>query len=104
MPKQYDPKWSEPTEPEKPASNLRSIEGGRAIAAQEVLSQFASETETLSVNCQDMAGFMVVVWDDEGGMHRSFFNAPRSPYSPEMLTSLLSEKIKAAVHTATEVE
>jgi hypothetical protein len=102
MPKLYDEKWSKSPEPEKVATNIRPIEGGRAIAAQAVLSEFASETETVSTTSQDMAGFLVIAWDDEGGMVSAFHNAPRSPFSAELLTTILTDKVKSVINSVTQ--
>lgn len=75
-------------------SALNKIEGGRAAEALKLLNEFAADTQSLSVDCQDMAGFVVFVWDDTGTFHSAFSNGVRSPYSKELAGILLAKKIE----------
>jgi hypothetical protein len=77
-------------------SNLVQIEGGRAIAARDVQAAFASETETLMLECADMAGFFVVVWDDEGARASVMYRGKRCPYGPTMIKDMIT----SALHDA----
>lgn len=75
-------------------SFVSKVDGGRAQAALEIHNDFARDTETLTVNCADMAGYVVVVFDDEGRMKTAMRNGVRSPYSNELAGHLLSKKVE----------
>lgn len=73
---------------------LNLVEGGRAKAALEVHNDFASETETLTIDTHNMAGFVVIVWDDEGVFNTAMCNGVRSPYAKELAGMLLAKKVE----------
>lgn len=75
-------------------SFLKATEGRRASAALEVQSDFARDTEALTISCADMAGYVVIVWDDEGHMQTAMSNGVRSPYSKELAGMLASKKVE----------
>lgn len=78
---------------------LKAIEGGRNIAANNVCSEFAKSTEELSVDAGLMAGFAVVVWDDEGQMSCAVHIGARTPFSPMQLLGFASDMIRSKVLT-----
>lgn len=80
-----------------PPSNLRFIEGGRAIAARNVQASFAVDTDAVSSNLGGMAGYYVVAWDDEGTMITAYHCGTRNPYSVAMLPDLLRGRIASDV-------
>lgn len=78
----------------QPESFLQKVEGGRAQAALEVHNEFADDTQSLTTDCADMAGYVVIVWDDEGHMQTAMCNGVRSPYSKELAGALLAKKVE----------
>ena len=80
-----------------PPSNIRCIEGGRAIAARNVQASFAVDTDAVSSDLTSMAGYYVVAWDDEGGMVSAYHCGARNPYSVAMLPELLRGRIASDI-------
>lgn len=78
-------------------SNVRSIEGGRAIKARDVQAEFAKETSSVSELCPNAAGFFVIMWDDEGEFAYSVHKGDRNPYAPSLLPNIVKEKVRAAL-------
>jgi len=74
--------------------DLTLVEGGRARAANDVQNLFAELTSELSIECPEMAGFVVVAWDDEGFMNCTFHVGPRTPVPGMMLRDYVNQKIK----------
>lgn len=72
-----------------PTSNIRCIEGGRAIAARNVQASFAVDTDTVSSTFPDMAGYFLVAWDDQGCMVSAYHCGARNPFSPAMIPDLV---------------
>lgn len=88
----------QPTLPlDLPPSNLRTIEGGRAIAARNVQAAFAVDTDQVSSELQSMAGFWLVAWDDEGFMMSAYHCGHRNPFSPAMLPELIRGRAAADI-------
>ena len=76
---------------------LRVIEGGRNIEGNDVAARFAAATEALSVECAPMAGFAVVVWDDEGRMHSDVHAGMRTPFSTMAIPQYAADLFKADI-------
>lgn len=79
---------------ERPA--FTSIEGGRAIAARDVSASMAVDGDELSCT-ENMAGYVIIVWDDEGGVGSAFHLGSRNPFSPAMLPDLLRQRIATEI-------
>lgn len=75
-------------------TNLVAIEGGRAVAARNVLAQFAADTEALSTESNDMAGYAVVVWDDRGFRSIAVHQGARCPMAPTLVPDFVSQAVK----------
>jgi predicted lipoprotein len=75
-------------------SFLKATEGRRASAALEVQTDFARDTEAITINCAEMAGYIVIAWDDEGHMQTAMSNGVRSPYSRELIGVLAAKKVE----------
>lgn len=73
--------------------NLRSIEGGRAIAARDVLASFAVDTDSISTDCLEMAGFVVIAWDDVGAVTLAYHLGTRNPFSPCMIGDVVKNRL-----------
>lgn len=78
---------------------LKVIEGGRSIEGNDVLARFADETQELSIETKPMAGYAVVVWDDEGNFSTAIHIGARTPFSPMMLPKFASDLVKSKVVT-----
>lgn len=78
--------------------NIRVIEGGRTLYARDVQAAFADKTEAASVDTPDMAGFLIVVWDDQGMMATKFHHGQMSPYAPSLLPDIIRDSVRAVIH------
>lgn len=79
---------------QEPLSLLEKVEGDRAKAALEIHNEFASDTQAITVECPEMAGYVVIAWDDEGHFQDAMCNGVRSPYAKEMIGMLLAKKVE----------
>lgn len=90
-----------PDQPElpldNPPSNIRSIEGGRAIAARNVHASFAVDTGEMTTLLPDMAAYWLVAWDDEGNMVTAYHCGARNPFSPAMIPDLVRGRAAADI-------
>lgn len=75
---------------------LYPIEGGRAIAARDVMSSMSVDADELSCT-ENIAGYAIIVWDDEGGVGSAFHLGSRNPFSPAMLPDVLRQRIAADI-------
>lgn len=80
-----------------PPSNLRTIEGGRAIAARNVHASFAVDSDAITTGIGDMAGYVLMAWDDEGTMMSAHHFGSRNPFSPAMMPDLVRGRLAADV-------
>jgi hypothetical protein len=78
-------------------SNLRPIEGGRAIQARNVRASFAVDCDEIESTAENMAGYAVVAWDDEGGMTFVYHAGVRNPFSPAMIPDLVRNRVAAEI-------
>ena len=76
---------------------LKVLEGGRAIAANEVLAEFASKTADISTEVETMAGFAVMAWDDEGNLVTEVHIGGRTPFSPMLVPAFARDLFKADI-------
>lgn len=76
---------------------LRAVEGGRNIEANVVLAEFARVTEKLSVEANPMAGFAVVLWDDQGQMQSHVYAGERTPFSTMLIPKFASDLFTADI-------
>jgi len=74
-----------------------AIEGGRSIAARDVQAEFAKQTEELSHKYDMLAGFAIMVWDDEGEVSSVVYFGKRSAFGPVLIPSIASEAFKRDV-------
>lgn len=81
---------------------LKAIEGGRNIEGNAVVSRFAALTEELSVEVSPMAGFAVIVWDDEGRMQSRYYAGVRTPFSTMAIPQYASDLLKADIIKGTQ--
>lgn len=70
---------------------LISIDRGRDIEANDVHAQFAEKTERVLVQCERMAGFAVVAWDDEGVAEIEYHQGKNSPLPSMMVPRLVKD-------------
>lgn len=82
-----------PKEPPK----IVLIEGGRSIKARDVQAEFAKQTEELSHEFDMLAGFAILVWDDEGQIASVVYFGERSSFAPIMIPSIASDVFKQDV-------
>lgn len=80
-------------------SKVYAIEGGRSIKARDVLADFATRTDSLAIEYPLMAGFCIVVWNDEGDAEIAIRRGMRCPYAPTMLVDLIKSKVTKAFGT-----
>lgn len=80
-----------------PPSNVRSIEGGRAIAARDAHASFAVDTDTITTSLRDMAGYVVIAWNDEGDFSPALYCGSRNPFSPVMIPDLVRGVVSRCV-------
>lgn len=81
---------------------FKVIEGGRNIEGNDVVARFAEATQELSVECSPMAGFAVVVWDDEGRMLSTVYAGVRTPFSTMAIPQYASDLFKADIIKGTQ--
>lgn len=91
-----------PDEIGQPIGQLVAIEGGRSIAARDVQAEFAKQTEELSHEFDTMAGFAVLVWDDEGQISSVVYFGKRSAFGPVLIPSIASDAFKRDVMVVDE--
>jgi hypothetical protein len=77
-------------EPVKAAPSLIAIEGGRSIAARDVQAEFAKQTEELSTEYDAMAGFAILVWDDQGQASSIVHFGKRNGFAPILIPGIAS--------------
>lgn len=82
---------------ESEAPKLVAIEGGRSIAARDVQAEFAKQTEELSHEFDTMAGFAVLVWNDEGEITSVIHMGKRNGFSPVLIPVIASDAFKMDV-------
>ncbi len=70
---------------------LTLIEGDRAKVANDVKAQFATDTEILSIECDEMAGYVVIAWDAEGFPCSAFKLGPHNPIPHMMVPSIVKD-------------
>lgn len=98
MPKHYDKKWTgEEDAPVQEKKKIRSIDGGRAIQARDVVAEFGTASDEVCIETDNMAAFAIFAIDDEGFVVMRSFIGRRCPYSP----ALLSDVIKKHADTIT---
>jgi hypothetical protein len=73
---------------------LVPIEGGRAIAARDVLAQFAADTEALSTESIDVAGYAIVLWDDQGSRSICVHQGKRCPMASTLVPDFVQQAVK----------
>jgi len=73
-------------------ADLRTIEGGRSIAARDMQASFSVEADTLQCAIPNLAGFVLVAWDDEGNIQATHHLGVRNPYSPAMIPDLIRNR------------
>lgn len=76
---------------------LRMIEGGRSIAARDVHAEFSSDGVDMLREVPEMAGYVVVVWNDEGKTEIAINRGKRNPYSNAMIRDVVGEKLRWAI-------
>lgn len=88
-----------PSQPMLPMElpKLVSIEGGRAIAARDVQAAFAVDADSVSTETLNMAGYIIIAWDDEGGIEIKVSNAPRSPIASILLPNMARELVEGHI-------
>lgn len=79
-----------------------AIEGGRSIAARDVQAEFAKRTEELCREYDMLAGFAIMVWDDEGQTSTRVYFGKRSGFPPALIPSIASDMFKGDVMRADE--
>lgn len=94
-----DPKPKTP-EPKK----LISIEGGRHIAARDVEVVFRDAVETALSDCDTPAGFIVLLFDDEGYTNGIAHMGNRLPYSPDLFSEVARKQISNLIDQAARGE
>lgn len=75
---------------------LRTIEGGRSIAARDVHASFAVDSDDLVSQVPNMAGYCIIVWDDEGGITSHASLGRFNPFSPAMVPDIV--RMRASHH------
>ncbi len=78
-------------------NNLRPIEGGRAISARNTKTVFDKESFDVSNALENLAGFFMLAWDDEGQISWAYHSSTRSPFSPALLPDIIKERAASAV-------
>ena len=78
---------------------LQAIEGGRVIEANKVHAEFAKQTQELTVDTPMMAGFAVLVWNDEGELETRVFAGDRNPFSLMLIPGFASTMLQRDVLT-----
>jgi len=79
------------------SKKIVAIEGGRSIAARDVQAEFAKQTEELSHEYDTMAGFAILVWDDEGDLSSAVHFGRRSSFAPVLIPGIASDVFKLDV-------
>jgi hypothetical protein len=78
MPKHYADRWRENKVPK--AKNVVGIDGGRAIEGRRMRVEFDGAAVDMAGGVENMAGYFLVAWDDEGNFTSSLSLGPRNPY------------------------
>lgn len=86
----------EPVTP-KPKLNVVRIDRNRDVEANDVHAKFAELTEKSATNCERMAGFVVVVWDDEGIMSFEPYMGHMSPIPPVLVPGIIKDFLPAVM-------
>lgn len=79
--------------PETPRPTLVAIEGGRAIKARDVRELLLTKCHEASLAYDNLAGFAIVVWDDEGQTECETFQGSRCPFSPHFIPGLVKDMV-----------
>ena len=79
---------------ERPSSAFVSIEGGRAIAARDILGHFAKSSDEVSTGTENMAGYYIIAWDDQGFMTTAYRAGRRNPYANAILPDAVTQRLK----------
>jgi hypothetical protein len=75
----------------KPELKIISVDRGRDIEANDVHAHFAEKTERVLVQCERMAGFAIVAWDDEGVAEIEYHQGKNSPLPSMMVPRLVKD-------------
>lgn len=75
--------------PQVERPKIVAIEGGRAIKAREVREHMLDKSDACSNAFDNMAGFAIVVWDDEGQTHTATFQGTRCPFAPSLVPQVV---------------
>jgi hypothetical protein len=89
-------KADESAPPQK--SNLRSIDGGRFIHARDVHADLATTVDDFIATTETMAGYFLLVWDDEGVARSALHIGVRNPYGPALIPDLAKNMANADVY------
>lgn len=81
-------------QPQRP--QLVSIEGGRAIAAARVQEALQDSVDDLLNSTPNIAGYFIMVWDDDGYADSHNHYGAKSPLSPAMVVDMVTQR--AALH------
>jgi CBS domain-containing protein len=74
-------------------------ETARAIDANKMLAEFANATEELTTESDHMAGFFVVVWNDEGHYDvRYHFTGARNPLATPLIHDMVKNVSRSACY------
>lgn len=73
------------------------IEGGRNKCANAVLAEFAKETADMAGELGLVAGFAVLMWNDEGEVQTVVHCGERNPFSPVLIPGIASDLFKGDV-------
>lgn len=83
----------QPSLPLGEPTNLRSIEGGRAIAARDVQASFAVDADEIQTQLHNMAGYYLIAWDDEGQFNTAVHLGTRNPFAAVMLADIVHNRV-----------
>lgn len=72
---------------------LQSIEGGRAIAARDCSASLQVDADSMATETENLAGYAVIVWDDEGGFDLKVHLGKRNPYNAAMLADVIRSRL-----------
>mgnify|MGYP003329622680 CR=1 FL=1 len=76
---------------------LRPIEGGRAIAARDVQASFAVDTDEITTSIPNIAGYVIMAWDDEGSITDAYHLGTRNPMCHQMILDLFKSRFSGRV-------
>ncbi len=74
-----------------PSLAVVNIAQDRDVQANDVHAHFAEKTERVLTQCERMAGFAVVAWDDEGVAEIEFHQGKNSPLPSMMVPRLVKD-------------